>query len=200
MSSYQEFKTFYSSNIILFIVLLFVIIYLVINWENVYNGNYWSGEIVKPILITGILFLIGHMILTWDDNQNVSEEDLVIPKYKLGQNDNLAKNEIIAANLGNVTNTNLGIENPNSNPNPNPNPITQSLNNKYKIMNKFDIQNNLNPTNPTHMTNQNQQFAPTLEHFGKLGQNLSHTDNNKMSNQNIFISQKNSSKYGIKFI
>lgn len=171
MDSYQEFKKFYYSTFILFIVILYVVIYIIINWENISNGNYWSGEIVKPILITGILFLITHMILTWDDENTPPQNEIVLPKYKLGQNDNQAKNEIIAAN------TNL---------------LTQSLNNKYRIVNKFDTPHYLN--NPNPISN------PTLEQFGKIGQNLSHSDNNKLSNQNIFISQKNSSKYGIKFI
>ncbi len=186
MNSYEEFKMFYYSNIILFIVILFVIIYIIINWENVYSGNYWSGQIVKPILISGILFLIFHMILTWDDDQKISQEnEIILPKYKLGQNENQAQNEIIAANVD-IPNANI----PNSNPN------TQ-INNKYRVLNKFD-------TAHINLSNGN-THNPTLEQFGKLGQNLSHSDNgngngNRLSNQNIFVSHKNSSKYGIKFI
>lgn len=191
MNSYQDFKMFYSSNIILFVVILFVIIYIIINWDNVYNGNYWSGEIVKPILISGILFLIFHMILTWDDNidDQSNGNELILPKYKLGEGDNQAKNEIIAANGEVPTN----IQNQNT-----------QLNNKYRIVNKFDTphpnyNNLLNPYNKL-----NNMGNPTLEQFGKIGQNLSNnSDNNngnKLSNQNIFVSHKNSSKYGIKFI
>jgi len=178
LNSYQEFKMFYSSNIILFVVILFVIIYIIVNWENIHNGKYWNGEFIKPILISGILFLILHIIITWDDDINLQnkENELILPKYKLGQVDNQAKNEIIAANL----------EIPDNNLNP-------QQNNKYRIINKYDTINN-NSINKNNMVN------PTLEQFTKLGQNLSHTDNNKLSNQNIFITQKNSSKYGIKFI
>lgn len=191
MDLYQEFKMFYYSNIILFIVILFVIIYIIVNWENVYKGNYWNGEIVKPILISGILFLILHMILTWDDDKkNPEQNDIILPKYKLGQNENQAQNEIIAAN----------VEIPNSNPN-------IQLNNKYKVVNKFDtphpnLNANLINTNGTNETNRlnNTHHNPSLAQFSKMGQNLSHTDNGlKLSNQNIFVSHKNSSKYGIKF-
>lgn len=174
MNSYEEFKIFYYSNIILFIVLLFVIAYIIINWDNVYNGNYWSGQIVKPILISGILFLIFHMILTWDDDQNISQSnELVLPRYKLNQDINDVPNEIIAAN----------IQIPN---------LTSQLNNKYRVLNKFaTTRNNLSNDNINN---------PTLEQFGKIGKNLSHSDNNnKFSNQNIFVSHRNSSKYGIKF-
>ena len=122
MNSYKEFKMFYYSNIILFIVILFVIIYIIINWENVSNGNYLSGKIVKPILISGILFLIFHMILTWDDEQFIPQDnELILQKYKLGQGENQAQNEIIAANA----------EIPN-------------INNKYRVVNKFDTPYNNN--------------------------------------------------------
>lgn len=206
MNSYQEFKMFYYSNIILFIIILFVIIYIVVNWENVYIGNYWSGEIVKPILISGILFLILHMLLTWDDEQSYLEHnEVILPKYKLGKNIELEtkQNKDLGLNLELEQNFNLKHGDVNGYrqiPNeiiaaniniPSINPIKNPLNHKYQIFNKFDTPNNLKTQN-----------NPTLEQFSKIGQNLSYTDNNnnKLSNQNIFISQKNSSKYGIKFI
>jgi hypothetical protein len=199
MNSYQDFKIFYSSNIILFIVILFVIIYIIINWDIVYSGNYLSGEIVKPILISGILFLIFHMILTWDDNNDEQSNgnELILPKYKLGEGENQAKNEILAANV--EVPTNMQNQNQNSNLN-----LNTQLNNKYKILNKFDIPHP-NYNNLINSYNkQNNMGNPTLEQFGKMGQNLSNnSDNNngnKLSNQNIFVSHKNSSKYGIKFV
>lgn len=183
MDSYEEFKTFYISNIILFIILLFVILYIVINWELVYNGNYLGGEIVKPILITGILFLIFHLIMTWDDDDSnnnydknfIGETEESIPKFKLGNNQATAQNEIVGINAE-LPKEQLGQNAQNVE-------IPQSLSNKYVVMNK----------------------ANRLGKFNKLGQSLTnshshtHTDNTK-SNQNIFISHKNSSKYGIKFI
>ena len=100
MSSYQDFKSFYQSNILLFIILLFVIIYTIINWTKVYEGNYFYGEYTKPILITGIIFLISHMLITWDNNiTNTDEEIIDIPKYKFQNNfnNNQIKNDIVAA-------------------------------------------------------------------------------------------------------
>jgi hypothetical protein len=175
--------------------MLFVIIYIIINWEIVSSGNYWSGKIVKPILISGILFLILHMILTWDDEQSIYQEnELIIPKYKLNQGENRAQNEIIAANTANIEIPTPNINAPDTN---------IQLNNKYKVINKFDVPNNnyQNLLNQNNLSNGN-IHNPTLEQFGKMGQNLNNTDNNinKLSNQNIFLSQKNSSKYGIKFI
>lgn len=210
MDSYQEFKMFYYSNIILFIVILFVIIYIIVNWENVYIGNYLSGEIVKPILISGILFLILHMLLTWDDEQiYLEQKEVILPKYKLGKNIELETGQNKDLELEKNFNLKQVYQNVYKNgyrygqeneqiPNeiisaniniPQINPIKNQQNHKYQIFNKFDTPNNFKTHN-----------NPTLEQFSKIGQNLSYTDNNKLSNQNIFISQKNSGKYGIKFI
>jgi hypothetical protein len=162
MISYQDFKTFYLANMLLFIILLFVIVYIIINWNKVSNNNYFTGEFVKSILITGIIILIFHMFITWDDDFNNYDNDIAIPKYKFQNNfetNNLVKNEIIAAN------TNI--------PQNQTNPTIQSLNNKYRVVNKFD--NNLD--------------------------NINHSNNElkQSNNQSIFISQKNTSKYGLKF-
>ena len=160
MSFYQDFKSFYQSNILLFIILLFVIVYFVINWSNVSNSNYFNGDYTKTILITGIVFLIFHMLITWDDNiTNTDDEIIVISKYKFDT-----------------------LPNPITLPNPNelelqPIQPLQPLNNKYKIVKNYNI---------------NQK--PNLN----FSNNYSN-DDSKLSNRNIFISHKNSSKYGLKF-
>ncbi len=171
MNSNKEFATFYNSNIILFIMLLFIITYIMINWEYIYDGNYFSGEFVKPILISGILFLIFHMIMTWDDehpssndHDDFQQHQIIIPKYKLGQNiNNQQKQNFNKINNVNEAN-NVNLQNPIKQ--------TNYLNHKYQILNKFDTQ---------------------------IDKTLSTDINNKLSNQNIFISQKNLSKYGVKF-
>lgn len=232
MSSYQDFKSFYQSNILLFIILLFVIVYVGLNWDHIKQGDYFGGQYVKPILITGIVFLISHMLITWDDN-NVGEtnmdENMTIPKYRFKSNidNNSIRNDIIGSNpaLNYI---------PQPTPNLNPNqtftqqiptqlntipiqqtqqtqptqqiptqpiptqfnqtqpmniskpfvPEPQSLNSKYRIVNKFDNNLKFNPqTNLNPHTNFN-----------------NHGDSdNRLSNRNIFITHKNSSKYGLKF-
>ena len=77
------------------------------------------------------------------------------------------------------------------------------LNNKYRIVNKLDTPHPNYNNLLNEFNKQNNMSNPTLEQFGKMGQNLSNnSDNNgnKLSNQNIFVSHKNSSKYGIKFV
>ena len=188
MSSYQDFKSFHKSNQILFIIILFIIVYTIVNWNTILNKNYFNGEYTKPILITCIIFLISYMFITWDDNTIDTENTVIdIPKYKFSNNldNNKIQGEIIAANTNFPNKTSLLNQNnllPNQNQTQTQNQ-TQSLNSKYKIVNKYDIgpQKNLNNLN-----------------------NLNNLENNsigdsKLSNQNIFISHKNSSKYGLKF-
>lgn len=169
MSSYQDLKSFYQSNILLFIILLFVIVYIIINWTKVSEGNYLGGEYTKPILITCIIFLISHMLITWDDNTTNTDEEIIdIPKYKFQNNINndQIKNDIVAATaLPNQANETF----------------QQSLNNKYRITKNNDINTNNNHRN-----------------FMNFANNYSN-DDSRLSNRNIFISQKNSSKYGLKF-
>jgi hypothetical protein len=186
MSSYQDFKSFYQSNILLFIILLFVIVYLIINWNIVYNGNYFGGEYVRSILITGIVFLIFHMTITWDDNATDTDDEIMnIPKYKFNNNLNndMTKNDIIAANINFPNQLNNQVAQPIEQIQPvQPN---QSLTNKYKIFNRLDL-------NPVKIPQSNQNI------FKKFP--TSHVDDDaKLSNRNIFISHKNSSKYGLKF-
>ncbi len=180
MSSYQEFKSFYSSNIIFFVVLLFVIVYIVINWKQIYNGNYFYGQFVKPILISGIIFLVVHMLITWDDNTIQTDYPSDIPLYKLGQNNEFVENNNQNLDLQDNYKNNVPITQPNV---LNSNIQSKQFESKYKISNRFD--------------NENYKSNPLDNIFSKNNQNQN-TDS-KLSNQNIFISHKNSAKYGLKF-
>ncbi len=187
MSYYQDFKSFYQSNILLYIILLFVIVYAIINWNIIsQNSNYFGGEYIKPILITGIFFLISHMLITWDDDSNNSNnsnyfenEILDIPKYKFqsGINNEFMKNDGITF----APNVNKNISNNLINPIDQVNPVNptqsiqQSFSKKYSIINEFDSKQNIGISN-------------------NLGINT-----NKPANTNIFISHKNPSKYIVNF-
>ena len=175
----QDFKLFYQSNILLFIILLFVILYVIINWTKVYEGNCFCGEYIKPILITGIIFLIFHMLITWDDNTtNMDEEIIDIPKYKFQNNFDNSK---IKNNVIDVIVPNNSIVHNNTIPNLTNEVAPQSLNSKNKFVKNYNIISNNQHPNPINFTN-----------------NYSN-DDSKLSNRNIFISHKNSSKYGLKF-
>ena len=82
---YQYFKSFYQSNILLFIIILFVLIYIIMNLNFILEGNYFKGDYIKTILITCIIFIISHMLITWDDNDiksdNKNANEFVIPIF-----------------------------------------------------------------------------------------------------------------------
>lgn len=176
--SYSEFKTFYISNIILFVILLFVIVYVIVNWNDVRAGDYFSGECVRPILITGIVSLVFHLVLTWDDDDSTKSLDYdsnnlllgeTIPGYRLGQEQLANQVPEIIQEPKIIPQTQIQNQIQNQiQPNPN------SLGSKYKITNRFDLGPNL--------------------------QSRSHSNSDiTRSNANIFVSHKNLSKYGIKF-
>ena len=209
MSFYQDFKSLYKSYILLFIILLYIIVYMVINWNIVKDGNYFGGEYTRPILISAIIFLMFHMLITWDDNVEEIDDSIIdLPKYKFKYGiDNVMKNNIFENNhinhqiptaplaplaqtaplaplapLASTAHTNYITQNM-----PQEHNIIQksnlvnshSLNNKYRIINKFNNPNTIDTNINAH--------------------NKSYSNDSKLSNQNIFISHKNSSKYGLKF-
>ena len=211
MSFYQNFKSLYQSYILLFIILLFVIVYIVINWNTMKDSNYFGGEFTRPILITAIIFLMTHMLITWDDNTVDSDNDIInLPKYKFKYGiDNVIKNNIVETNQINhqihtiqsiptipTIPTMPTINTVNTNnmthiiPKKSNFVVAQSLNNKYRVVNKFS--NNINNIDANNKLN---NFINNYSNDSKL----SNQNDSKLSNQNIFISHKNCSKYGLKF-
>ena len=204
MSYYKDFKSLYQSYILLFIVLLYIIVYMVINWNIVKNGNYFGGEYTRPILITAIIFLMFHMLITWDDNVDEIDDSIIdLPKYKFKYGiDNVMNNTVKTNHINhqiqtippiqpiqpipliqpiqtiNTSNINQNIHHEQNNPHKYNIVNTQSLNNKYRVFNKF--KNNINPNID-------------------INNKSNHNNDSKLSNQNIFIPHKNSSKYGLKF-
>lgn len=78
---YKEIMINYSLIIIL---CLFLVVYIVINYSTIQEGNIYGGNIPKTVIITGIIFLILYIFLTWEDGDEEKEEEIVvIPKYKI---------------------------------------------------------------------------------------------------------------------
>jgi hypothetical protein len=194
MISYDDLKKCYCSNIILFILILFVIIYVIINLNKIHEDNYWNNDYIKPILLTGILILILHLIFTWDDKNNLEnqEVELNIPKYKLGQDNIVSQNNIILENTEKIENKIDIINN---------DIIDKEILNKDKLLSNNSNINSINKLNSKYRII-NKLDHPSLKEFNKLGNNISEIKNKNIesSNQNIFVSFKNSNKYGIKFI
>ena len=139
-------KNIIINNYIIIIIMLFVIVYISCNYNIIITTNILNGNFSKSIIITGIIFLITYLFITWEDIElnNNSDEEIIIPKYKiLNKNINLLdKNIELKGNLNtkyNTTNENLNLD------------LNEKINNNNELYN------------------------------------------------NIFISHKNKSKFGIKF-
>jgi hypothetical protein len=154
-SNYKEIMINYS---LIIIVSLFLVVYFVINYDIVQEGNIYGGNIAKSIMITGAIFLILYIFLTWEDEE-IEEEMIIIPKYKI--NNNIEIND----NSPNNTKANLKIEN--------------KYNTKYT---KENLTNNDDLMNRENLVIEKQDIS-----------------DNKLSNSNIFVTQKNKAKFGIKF-
>lgn len=84
----MKLKSFFINNIFLVLIILFVIIHVILNYEKVILGEFTNTNIIKSILITGILYLIVYLWITWEDD-NYDNEEITIPKYKLGLNEHI---------------------------------------------------------------------------------------------------------------
>ena len=77
----MDIKYLFKEQIILTVLIIFVVLYVIVNINNIYNGLIFSSNnnIRKPLLLALIISLLGYLFVTWDCN-NISEE---IPKYKI---------------------------------------------------------------------------------------------------------------------
>lgn len=228
-SDYEyDFKSIFVNYIILITLCIFVVIYIIINYDFIKIGNYYGGDITKSVLLTGIIILLLYLLATWDDenlssnlennqeviiNQDVNS--IEIPKFNLADvnrlaNPALAKSELVQTGqailqpqiqtqmpqqLTGLVGINQSLQVPN-------------------IQNNFGSSNGLGTINAgesKYRINNNNIYAPIPNNsFGNssiqvkynnpitnLTQVKRHID--KLENQNIFVSQKNSLRYGIKF-
>ncbi len=198
MNNSSDYKTLLKNNIILIALIIFVIVYVIINLDIVKKGDIYNGDLTKTILLTSIIVLMIYLFVTWDeddDNDIVKADDikniqdLPIAKFNLG-----SVNKPIAP-LGQIeqipqTQTiNKVIAN-----NPTMNELgpaqTNQIQDKILINKPGEMKTRIvNIPNPIS----NPVSNPIIE-LNKVKNNI-----DKYDNPNIFISQKNIGKYGIKF-
>lgn len=214
------FKSIFVNYIILITLCIFVVIYIIINYDIIRMGNYYGGDITKSVLLTGIIILLLYLLATWDDeyvdsnlgniqevriNQDVNS--IEIPKFSLADvnrltNPNLPNSQLVQTqipsqtlpNLTNQTNINQNLQVPNTQNNfnaPNGLDINDTGNSKYRI------NNNIYAPIPNNSFGNSSIQVKYNNPVSNLTQVKRHID--KLENQNIFVSQKNSLRYGIKF-
>jgi hypothetical protein len=81
----MDIKYLFKEQIILTVITIFVVLYIIVNYNNIYNGMIFSevNNIRKPLLLALIISLLGYLFVTWDDGNSQLEE---IPKYKIVNN------------------------------------------------------------------------------------------------------------------
>lgn len=132
------------NHTLIIILCLFLIVYIVINYSIINQGNIYGGNIPKSIIITGVIFLILYIFVILDDEndnnklENIDEDIVFIPKYKIVNKINVKEN-------------------------------TDKAQPELKIENKYNNK------------------------YGK------ENSSNNQENSNIFVSQRNKAKFGIKF-
>lgn len=162
MNDNTYYKEIMINYALIIILCLFLVVYIVINFSVIQEGKIYGGNIPKTIIITGVIFLILYVFLTWEEE----EEIVVIPKYNIN---NKFNNEDKSPD----SKGNLKIEN--------------KYNTKYsKEQIIKDITNNR--INKNNFTNKQE-----------LINNIDKSSDNVIENSNIFVTQKNKSKFGIKF-
>jgi hypothetical protein len=162
MNDNTYYKEIMINYALIIILCLFLVVYIVINFSIIKEGNIYGGNIPKTIIITGVIFLILYVFLTWEDE----EEIVVIPKYNINNKVNIEDNSPVPKG-------NLKIEN--------------KYNTKYfKEQIIKDTTNNI--INKNNFTNKQE-----------LINNINKSSDNVMENSNIFVTQKNKAKFGIKF-
>ena len=138
------------NHVLIMIMCLFLVVYVVINYNLINEGNIYAGNLPKTFIVTGIIFLILYVFMIWDDS-----EDLVVQQ---------AEDVVFMP--------------------------------KYKIINKINIKENSTEKNQIFNAGPHQELKIENKYNSKYSKEHS---SNKQENSNIFVSNKNKSKFGIKF-
>ena len=73
-----------TNQIILTFLIMFVVLYLVFNHNNIRNGNIFGegNNLRRPLIIALIGVLLFYLFMTWDNKDNIDN----VPKYRITNN------------------------------------------------------------------------------------------------------------------
>ena len=91
MNNYSNISNIIQSNVILISIIIFVVVFIIINYEKVVSGQTKNLNVGNPILISLVIILILYL-LTMDDDRLYKEEKLEIPKFRLNDVNNNLEN------------------------------------------------------------------------------------------------------------
>lgn len=69
------------NHTIILILCLYVVVYIISNYDVINKDGFWKGNYIRPLMISGIIFLFCYLFIILDDTDE--EESIVIPKYKI---------------------------------------------------------------------------------------------------------------------
>ena len=76
-------KNMMINNTFMLLILLYVVVYVIINYNLIMEGHIMDGNYNKSIIVTGIIFLILYIFLTCDEESVNMDVNNNIPKYKI---------------------------------------------------------------------------------------------------------------------
>ena len=191
----MSYKSIFRNYIVLIALCLFVVIYIIINLDAVKKGDIYNGDLTKSILLTAIIILLIYLFVTWDDECDDYESENIPINYE--------QPKIKKFNLASINNNNNQSDNINKYLQMN-NQVQNQMNNQVlnqlnnQMNNQIEqIPNKSNGESKYFILNQNtNQIKPPNP---LLNLNQVRNPANRYDNPNIFISQKNMGKFGIKF-
>lgn len=66
-------KYLFVENLLVSVIVIFVLLYIYLNMELVYSGDYFGGYVMKPFAYTVIILFIGFLIINVNKKSNVVE-------------------------------------------------------------------------------------------------------------------------------
>ncbi len=75
------YKSLFKNYIILIALVVFAVVYIIINFDAVKQGDIYNGDLTKSLLITGIIVLLSYLFVTWDDDKEITEYNDVTTNY-----------------------------------------------------------------------------------------------------------------------
>ena len=87
MENQHNIQKIIKNNIFITCILVFVVIYIILNYSDLFNYKFMYTNIFKSILITLLIVLIFYLIFDDDDNDNIQS--------KLIENDKQSKYKIM---------------------------------------------------------------------------------------------------------
>ena len=114
--SWEYCKCVVMNNIIVITLLIFAVVYFIINHDKMNQTHIFTGELYKSILITIIIVLLLYIGFSWENTPSIILENPDV-KYRIINNNNVVDNSNINTNtlgLGlnrrkNLTNENVFV-------------------------------------------------------------------------------------------